>query len=155
MRKLYPGNIIVLIAGFILLATSCTPGSCFDETEARVKATFYSLETGKILAPDSISLYGIDMDTNKIYDRDLKVQSAEFPLKASDVSCKFIIKINGVTDTMEFSYSNYPYLLSKECGYTYFYDLDTVVHSFNTIKSVSFEKKTITTFNEENMRIYY
>lgn len=155
MRKLYPGNIIGLIAGLILLVSSCTPGSCFDETEARVKATFYSLQTQKILIPDSISLYGIDMDTNKIYDKDFKVQSIQFPLKASGISCKFIIKINGVIDTMEFSYSNYPYLLSKECGYTFFYNLDTVVHSFNIIKSVSFEKKTITTFNEENMRIYY
>ena len=70
-------------------------------------------------------------------------------------ACKFVIRINGINDTLEFSYSSYTYLLSKECGYTFFFTLDTVIHSSNIIDSISIEKKTITTFNEENMRIFY
>ena len=141
---------------FILVQLfSCSPGSCLDETESRVKATFYSMETLKPLAPDSVTLHGINMDTLKIYDKAVNLKSAEFPLYAAATSCKFIIRINSIDDTLEFRYSSYPYLISKECGYTYFFTLDTTIHSFNTIDSISIIKKTATTFNEENMRIFY
>jgi hypothetical protein len=155
MRRFYQENFIYILAGFSLLLNCCTTGSCLDETESRVKATFYSMETGNPLAPDSLTLYGINMDTLKIYDKTLKLKSAEFPLYAAEKSCKLIIRINGINDTLEFSYSSHPHLLSKECGYTFFYDLDTVYHSINVIDSISLNKKTITTFNEENMRIFY
>jgi hypothetical protein len=143
------------MAYFSLYMSSCSVGSCFDETEARVKATFYSMETGKPLPPDSVSLYGVNMDTLKIYDKSEKLKSAEFPLFAADTSCKFVLRINGANDTLEFRYSSYTYLLSKECGYTFFFTLDTAFNSANIIKAISFEKKTITTFNEENMRIFF
>lgn len=155
MRRSYPGNIILTLAGFILHLLSCSPGACFDETESRIKATFYSMETGKPLAPDSLTLFGIGMDTSRIYDRVLNLKSAEFPLYAEESSCKFIIRINGINDTLEFSYDSNPHLLSKECGYAFFFTLDTAFYSLNSIDSLSINKNTITTFNEENLRIYY
>ena len=155
MRKFIPGNLIVILTGFILFLHSCSLGSCFEETESLVKATFYNMETGKTLAPDSLTVYGLDNDTTKIYNKTAKLLKAKFPLNAADTSCIFIIRINGITDTMKFSYNSYPHLLSKECGYTFFYNLDTAIHSINIIDSISFDKKTITTFNEENMRIFF
>jgi predicted nucleic-acid-binding Zn-ribbon protein len=113
------------------------------------------METGKTLAPDSVTLYGVNMDTLEIYDKTTKLQSAELPLYAAEQGCKFVIRINGINDTLEFRYSSYPHLLSKECGYTFFFTLDTVINSINIIDSISIEKKTITTFNEENLRIFY
>ena len=147
---LQPILLIILVQLF-----SCTAGSCFDETEARVKATFYSMETGKALAPDSVTLYGVNMDSLKIYNKSANRKSAEFPLYAADTTCKFVLRINGINDTIRFSYRSYTYLISKECGYTFFFTLDTAIHSVNIIKSISITKKTITTFNEENMRIFY
>jgi hypothetical protein len=134
---------------------SCTVGSCFDETESRVKATFYSTETGNPTAPDSVTLFGIYMDTLEIYNKTTNLKTAEFPLYAEKQGCKFVIKINGIIDTIEFNYISYPHLLSKECGYTFFYTLETDTHTKNTIDSVSIIKNTITTFNEENIRIFY
>ncbi len=153
-------NLYFVITLFIPLCigvylSSCTAGSCFDETESKVKGTFYSMETGKTLAPDSVTLYGVNMDTLEIYDKTTKLQSAELPLYAAEQGCKFVIRINGINDTLEFRYSSYPHLLSKECGYTFFFTLDTVINSINIIDSISIEKKTITTFNEENLRIFY
>jgi hypothetical protein len=155
MRKQYYGILFFILAGFSLYLCSCTPGSCFDETEARVKATFYSKETGKALAPDSVTLYGINKDTLFIYDKSLKLTIAEFPLFAAEPECKFVLRINGVNDTVDFTYSSYTHLLSKECGYTFYFNLDTAMYSINNIDSISIQKKTITTLNEENMRIYY
>lgn len=147
---LQPILLIILVQLF-----SCTAGSCFDETEARVKATFYSMETGKALAPDSVSLFGVNMDSLEIYDKSVKLKSAEFPLYAADTICTFVIRINGIIDTLKFSYNSYTSLISKECGYTFFFTLDTAINSTNIIDSISIDKKTITTFNEENMRIFY
>jgi len=140
---------------FLVQISSCTVGSCFDETESRVKASFYSMETGKPIAPDSVTLFGINMDTLEIYDNTTNLKTAEFPLYAEKQECKFVIKINGIIDTIEFNYISYPHLLSKECGYTFFYTLETDTHTKNTIDSVSIIKNTITTFNEENIRIFY
>jgi hypothetical protein len=155
MKKLFHAILLLILAGFGLYLNSCTLGSCFDETESRVKATFYSIETGKTLVPDSVTLFGINMDTLKIYDKTTSLKMAEFPLYAAEPGCKFIIRINGINDTLEFIYTSYTHLLSKECGYTFFYNLDTVIHSINIIDSISINKKTITTFNEENMRIFF
>lgn len=155
MRKLFYPILLFTLSSSGLYLYSCTAGSCFDETESKVKATFYSMETGKILIPDSVTLYGVNMDTLKIYDSTTMLKRAEFPLYAAEQATRFVIFINGVNDTLEFSYSSYPHLLSKECGYSFFFTLDTVIHSRNIIDSISVEKNTITTFNEENLRIFY
>jgi hypothetical protein len=155
MRKYFQGNLIVILTGFAVYLHSCTLGSCFEETESFVKANFYSMETGKAHAPDSLTVYGQDMDTNKIYNKTVNVLTAKFPLNAADNKCSFIVRINGIADTLEFSYISYSHLLSKECGYTFFYTLDTDVHTANEIDSISIIKSTITTYNEENIRIYY
>jgi predicted nucleic-acid-binding Zn-ribbon protein len=155
MSRLYKGILLTIVAGCGILLNSCSLKSCFDVTESKVKTAFYSKQTLKALAPDSLTLYGINRDTSKIYDKAIQPKSAEFPLFAADTSVKFIIMINGINDTIEFRYSSYLHLISKECGYTYYYNIDTALHSFNIIDSLSFSKKTITTLSEENMRIYY
>jgi predicted nucleic-acid-binding Zn-ribbon protein len=155
MSRLYQGILLSIAVVFSIFLNSCTLKSCFEETESRVKAGFYSKETGKALAPDSLTLYGMNLDTNKIYDKILNPKTAEFPLYAPDTSIKFIIRINGIDDTIDFRYNSYLHLISKECGYTYFYNLDTAFHSVNIIDSLSIYKKTISTLSEENMRIYY
>jgi len=133
---------------------SCAAASCFDPTEAKVKAFFYNDSTKLASPPDSLTLYGLN-DTNKIYNGTARPKSAEFPLFASDTSVTFVMRINATDDTIEFHYSSYIRLLSKECGYTYFFNLDTVIFTDNIIRSVIIDKKTITTLNEENMRIFY
>lgn len=147
---LQPLLIIILVHLY-----SCTPGSCLDDTESMVKTTFYSKETLKPLAPDSVTLYGVNMDTLLLYNKYVNLQSAEFPLYAAANECKFVIRINGINDTIEFTYTSSTHLLSKECGYTFFFDLDTAIHTINIIDSISIVKNPITTFNEENMRIFY
>jgi predicted nucleic-acid-binding Zn-ribbon protein len=155
MSRFYKGILLTIVAGLSVFFNSCSLKSCLDATESQVNAGFYSKETGKALSPDSLTLYGMNMDTSKIYNKVLAPKTAQFPLYASDTSVKFIIRINGTDDTIEFRYNSYLHLISKECGYTYFYNLDTVIHSFNLIDSLSFPKKNITTASEENMRIYY
>jgi hypothetical protein len=136
---------------------SCTPGSCFEETECYVKASFYTYpEPGKLSPPDSLTLYGFNNDS-LIYDKKSAINPALIPLNASSDSSIFIMKINGVSDTLLFLYNNYPHFISKECGYTYYHQLDTVLplKHFHSIKRIQYQDKLITNLNVENIRIFY
>jgi hypothetical protein len=145
----------VTLTAITLLLSSCSPGSCFEETNAYVKSTFYLYSTGKANSPDSITIYGIGRDASNIYNKSRSVKQALLPLDASTNGCGLVIRINGVSDTISFTYTTYSHMLSKECGYTFYHTIDLPVYSKNIIDTVTVVKNTITTLNEENIRIYY
>jgi len=144
----------VMFSFFGALFISCTPAACFEETNAFLKASFYLDSSKEKVAPDSLTLSGIGQ-TNKIYNRAAGVQPALFPLNASSTSSTFTIGINGVYDTIEFRYSSFPHLISKECGYSVFHTLDYHAFSQNNIDTILIINPNITTVNEENIRIFY
>lgn len=155
MRRFIPKSLYVILSGIALLLISCTQGSCFEETESFLKASFYSSTTKKIAAPANLTVSGVN-DTTKVYNKATKVSHANLPLNASEPSCSFIVIIDGVTDTVKFLYDTYPHLISKECGYTYYHTLDSASRStFHAIDSIKIINKTITNLNVENIRIYY
>jgi len=154
MNSIVSRAVLIFFSG-ILLLLSCTPEACFEETNAFLKASLYDNETKKVRIADSLTLYGLDMNTNKLYNKTKGVQPALFPLNSSAEECRFIIRINGITDTVSFRYTSYPYLISKECGYTFYHTLDTFFYTKNTIDYIYRNNNRITTLNEENIRIYY
>jgi hypothetical protein len=148
--------IIHLLRLLIALSlVSCTAGTCFDETESRSKAGMYKIDTKAVAAPDSLTLFGVGMDTNFIYKKSLNIKKAEFPLNVQDTVSRFVVRINGVDDTMIYKYTSYIHLISKDCGYTYYFTLDSISFTKNNIDSVAVVKNTVTTLDEENIRIYY
>jgi hypothetical protein len=154
MRKFIPGSLLI-ISGFILFLLSCTAGACFEETESYLKASLYNNTTKKLTAPDTLTLYGLNQDSI-IYNKKTGVQVALIPLNSSKESCTFVLEINKITDTIEFRYSSYPHLISKECGYTYYHYLDSLPNfTIHGIKRIEFGSKTVTNLNVENLRIYY
>jgi hypothetical protein len=156
MKKYLQRSLILLISGLLLAVVSCTPLTCFEDTESFVKASFYNNTTKLRQAPDSITLYGVGNENILLYKKALKVQPVLFAMNPSVNNCRYIIKINNITDTISFSYTSYLHLISKECGYTYYYTLsEKPVHTKNNIDSLSVTKGSITTLNEENIRIYY
>jgi hypothetical protein len=154
MRKHKSESLFLVLAGIILLMVSCTGGSCFEETESYLKASFY--KNNVRTAPDTLSLSGLDVDST-IYAKTLKVQPALIPLNASARNCVFILTVDGVSDTIMAFYTSYPHLISKECGYTYYHHLDTIlpVSHFHLIKKIEYINRTITNLNVENIHILY
>ena len=156
MRKRYPGYFFILII-LTLLASgsdSCTPETCLEETLSGVKAVLFNTDAGKVQAPDSITLYGIGPSTEKIYDRSANRQTISIPLDAGRNTCSFVIKINDKTDTLVFTYTSYPHLVSKECGFTFFHSL-TEAGNKNEDIDINIVNRAISTSNEENIRIFY
>jgi hypothetical protein len=91
-----------------------------------------------------------------IYNKVADLTIALIPLNDTAQSSSFVIKINGITDTIEFLYSSYPHLISKECGYTYYHHLDTLpIFTKHIITDISIENSTITNLKIENIQISY
>lgn len=155
MRRSVPCFAFIIISGFCLLLYSCLEVACIDETEAYVKANFYSYSTGKQIIPDSLTLYGISKEGKKIYNKAKITPPALIPLRDSSYYSTFAIRINGVTDTLEFRYWSYPHLVTKECGYTFYHYIDTVYFTKHAIDSISKKYENVTTLDGENISIYY
>ncbi len=155
MRKVVPRSLIPVLSGLIIILYSCAQASCFDETESYLKASLYNTSFSKILAPDSLSLYGLNRDSI-IYNKVADVALALIPLNDTAQSSTFVIKIDGITDTIQFHYSSYPHLISKECGYTYYHHLDSLpIFTKHIIDSIIIDSPTVTNLKIENITIKY
>lgn len=156
MKKSYRTILLLLFAAFEILFISCAPEACLEETESLVKASLYDNTTKRLRSPDSLTLYGLNHETAKLYDRSRGVQPVLFPLDLSSDNCTFVIKIDSVSDTITFRYTSNPRLVSKECGYTFYFNLtDTPFYTRNAIDRIYTANRKITTYNEENLRIFY
>ncbi len=155
MRRFIPGCLALICSGLILSFASCAPQGCFDQTESLVKADFYNNLNKRLQAPDSLTMYGLNMETNKIYDKNVEIQPAMIPLNTSADSCVIVIRINGTNDTIKFRYNSYPHLISKECGYTFYHNIEKPVTTLHEIDSIKLTNNLITNINGENIIIYY
>lgn len=155
MRKLIPESIAILLSGLILLLLSCSPESCLEETTAFLNASFYKTGGDKPVIIDSLTVFGMRNDTTRLYYKALKVSLIKLPLDASSETCEFVMKIDNLTDTLKFTYSGYPHLISKECGFTFFYYLNSCQFSGSTVDTIRIRNNNITTLNVENIRIFF
>jgi len=144
----------IIISGVYLQLSSCLEITCIDETEAYVKVGFYSYSTKNPASPESLTLYGLNMDS-AIYNKVKITPPALLPLKDSSDVSTFIITINGINDTIEFRYWSFPHLVTKECGYSMFHTVDTIFFTRNAIDSIAKRNNNITTDNVENISIFY
>jgi len=132
---------------------SCTPQGCLEETDVMVRGSFYQTGTGKIRTIDSITFTGVGVDTTRIYDKALNISSISIPLNSGSDTSVFIMKLNGIADTVTFICKSFPHFISKECGYVFFHSIENVT---NTRTDVDFliSNRFTSTANEENIRIF-
>lgn len=145
----------ILLAISVSVLWFCAPQPCTENTLSTVKVSFYQTGTGLSVAVDSVTLYGIGMDTNKIYDKSVNLKVINIPLDAGKDSCSFFIKINQSPDTITFYYSSFTHLVSKECGFTFYHTLDSNPHWKRPEFDYQLKNINITTVGEENIRIYF
>ena len=146
---------LIILLIILSFSSSCTPSACIGETTAFLKGGFYKTGTSTPLVADTVTIFGVGKDSSKIYSNSLKVSLIQVPLDASSDSCSFVMKINNTIDTLTFKYSSYPHLISKECGVTFFYILESCRWKGSIIDTINIRNNNISTFNEENIRIFY
>jgi Family of unknown function (DUF6452) len=155
MRSFRTNFLAAVTVAAILQLISCTQDSCLEETVAEVKVPMYLSSTQGIKAPDSLTVYGLNTGSKKIYNSAKSISTANLPLNPSTENCGFVIRINGIFDTLRLKYDSYPHLISKVCGYTYFHTIDSLSFTKNIIDTVIIKNRFVTTLNEENFRILY
>jgi hypothetical protein len=139
----------------LFLLLSCTPQPCIEESVSAVKGSFYITGSDKVQTADSVTLYGIGVDTVMLYDKSINISKIEMPLNPDEETSSFLLKTNGISDTITFTYTSFPYLVSKECGFTFYHTIESVTSTKNLIDTVLIRYSTITTGDEENIRIFY
>ena len=100
----------------LLLLTGCTPESCYENTESALKAGFYETGSGKNIATDLVSAYGVGMESLFLYKDDKAKKEIFLPLNPTSGECSFVVSINGVSDTITFTYSSFPQGKGAEIG---------------------------------------
>jgi len=144
-----------MLSGSFLTLISCSQDACLEDTIPLLKATFYQTGSDVIRIPDSITVYGIGKENSKIYKKATGVSLIELPLDGSSESCGFVMKINNVTDTVRFTYSSYPHIISRACGIVFFHNLSSYKVSGSEVDTIIFRNSNITTSDEENIRIFF
>jgi hypothetical protein len=137
------------------LLISCTPAACLGETTSLLNAAIYQTGTNKPFKPDSITIYGIGKPNEKLYSKAANITMIKFQLDASSKACGFVVKVNKVVDTLWFRYTSRPYLISKECGFTFFFTLDSCIWRGSVIDTINIRNNQVAIFNEENIRIFF
>lgn len=150
---------VLVSSGLFLIAAiishSCTTGSCLEETESAAMAGFYETGTGNAIAPDTITVYGLGMESEPLYLKAANKKDLLLPLNPANGSSAFIITANGITDTITVVYSSFPHLISKECGYTMYNTIEKCSSTHNLIDTVFIQNPNVTTKYNENIRIFF
>jgi hypothetical protein len=151
-RRKHPVLMLFILATLSLFF-SCTPESCLEETNSLLEASFYNTVKEETLAPDSLLVYGVNMDSIICETPSKKIS---LPLNPFSEDCTFVVKINGIKDTINIYYGNSLHFISKECGYTYYFNIDSIPEkTWHIVKRINILKNSITPLNENNIQILY
>lgn len=158
----HPAMLIVVL---ILLMYSCLNEEvCEDVATVPVRIGFYQMEAEEedpqVLAIDSLTVFGVGNDSI-IYQNRFNVSRIELPLNSAIDSCAFVFVLPShepgllpAADTVWFHYRILPNLISMECGFVSFYELNTVTHTRYNIDSLSIETPSITNTQDEHIKIF-
>ncbi|MFW5758422.1 MAG: DUF6452 family protein [Bacteroidota bacterium] len=159
----YTAILIVLFVWGVF--SSCTNQDvCEDTTSIPVRVGFYQTDTESeepvSYTIDSLSISGINNDS-LIYNNAVNVGSVEMPLDPSRDSCGFVIVFPPVEDldiplkdTIWFYYERKPNLISTECGFVNFYEIDKLEYTNHRIDTMEIENTSVTNGLDEHIKAF-
>ncbi len=143
-------SLIPVFAVVAVIMASCVDGACYEDTESLLSVVFYR---GEVQTPiQKLSVIGLE---EYIYNNKPSVSKARIPLNPGAGSVNLNFTINDTTDMITFNYRSEVYMFSKECGYSWIYNIESVSSTNNIIDEIAIINANITISDEENIRIYY
>ena len=137
-----------------ILNLSCSRGSCDQDTEVLLNAGFYSAESLENISVDSLEVFGIGIPDSSLYSM-VTLKNILLPLNPSTNDCSFVVINGGRADTIDITYSRNLVFLSRECGYTYHFEINEVFFTRNDISNIIITNKSVIPGDEENIQIYF
>lgn len=150
-------SFLFIIVGFIYLMV---PGGC--NQDELCLSNQHALQTGFYSAfnvnRDSIlrnaDVHGLDNAESMIY-KDQDISKMFLPLSFQDDTSIFVISNNSLSDTIWVVHSKELQFISRECGFTFDFTIDTVLFTKTFVDSVAlFYPKVSYGENFENVKIY-
>ena len=156
--------IAILVFAWGVLFSCTNQDVCEDAASIPVRVGFYQTdpesEEPLSYAIDSVSVSGINNDS-LIYDNALNVGRVEMPLDPSRDSCGFVIVFPPVEnldlplrDTLWFFYERKPNLISTECGFVNFYEIDELKYTTHRIDTMEIENTSVTNGLDEHIKAF-
>jgi hypothetical protein len=137
---------------------------CEDVATLPVRIGFYRIDTLQTTPPkiliDSITVFGLGNDSI-IYNNRKTVGQIEIPMNSVIDSCAFVIRFPDLEDfetssydTLWFIYQRQPNLISMDCGFVTFYELNRINFTRNRIDSIHIDDIRISNTLNEHVKIF-
>ncbi len=149
---LFARTVFLLIV--LSLATGCTEDNlCEDIINNPLRIGFYVTENGEPVPGtlDSLSVIGLERK-DSIYANQVNVGQVEIPLDQSRDYCGFLFVFPHHNDTLKIDYERNLSLVSIECGFATFFEINDLKITNNRIQSHIIEEYNVTNVNEEHIR---
>ena len=142
---------------FVIALAACSTGACFENIEPKVVVHIYSEATGALKKCDSIKVIGVSETGDTLLVDETSVSNFSFSIDPMNNESTLYFLLDDLRDTVTLTYSNYPHIISPECGYTIYSDILTVTfpseqHKIDTIR---IENKSVTLDGERNLLLVY
>lgn len=151
--KYFVGIVMMFLLG--LTAIRCDQASICLSNQHAVQVSLYSARsaTDKDTSLTSASVIGVEMP-DSVY-KNTTIQELFLPLSFTSDTTAFVIHTNTLRDTVWFSHTKELYYISRECGFSFNFKMDSVWTTQTFIDSVAINYDEIN-YNEsaENVKIY-
>lgn len=149
--------LLALPALILVVLVACQDDDvCEDATANDLRTWFYPVdqEDDFWAVIDSLRVYTLEKPDTPVFDTLYSVSSLELPLNTNADSCSFVIDFFHTRDTLWLYYERETHLISVECGFTMFFDLQHVEYTTHFIESLSIEEPHVTNSLDEHIKIF-
>lgn len=148
-------NYRLLIFIFVLFIVACAEDeTCRERTTVTLNGSFFQHGTTTALFVDSISVYGLGIDS-MIYNSRKNAARISLPLNPNADISVFVLVSNSVNDTVRVIHSNQDFFISYHCGTVITHKLDTVLTTRHQIKDIKIVTHDINTTDVQHLQIFY
>lgn len=145
-------------AGFILLLyiSSCNINRpCDEPTKFPVQSGFYNSNSVGLsdTIMENLSLYGIGQEDSLLY-QGIDTNKVNYSLSPFTDSTKIVILAFSKSDTLTFIYRRHLELVSPECSFAMFFEIQKIHTTTNFIDSLSLLDNTLDADTKEHLRIF-
>lgn len=136
---------IVLIVCFSLLITACQSKGCYDNTDVKVKCTFYQVDEAKSVSLASLSVWGLGKDS-VLYKNQAR-SDIELELNPTASITRYVVKLASSNrtfyDTLTFYYTSGTWFQSMDCDCMTFSTLDSCTTTGAIFRSATLKQPLI------------
>ncbi len=148
----------LMVLSMVVSLTACGDDEvCEEVTANNLRIGFYPAgqEDEEFWATiDSIRVHTTENPDSPVHDTLYNVSSLELPLNIHADSCSFILDFFEERDTIWLTYQRETHLISVECGFTVFFDLQQVEHTTHYIEGLFLEVPEVTNTLDEHIQIF-